>query len=150
FSGSIRHPVRSPDGRVGGYRAFCDAGHRMPDRGALITSVPSTEVPMQTQIAQAAPVTGAPCHAAATQATPDAVLIERIAGGNKVAMQILFARYNVRVYRFVLRMVRDQLLAEDLVSDVFLDVWRQADRFEARSAVSTWLLAIARFKALSA
>jgi len=36
------------------------------------------------------------------------------------------------------------------LSDVFLDVWRQADRFQARSSVSTWLLAIARFKALSA
>jgi RNA polymerase sigma-70 factor (ECF subfamily) len=33
---------------------------------------------------------------------------------------------------------------------VFLDVWRQAGKFEGRSAVSTWLLAIARFKALSA
>jgi len=40
-------------------------------------------------------------------------------------------------------------VAEDLISEVFLDVWRQADRFEGRSAVSTWLLAIARFKALS-
>src|SRR5262249_48340071 len=36
------------------------------------------------------------------------------------------------------------------ISEVFLDVWRQANRFEGRSAVSTWLLAIARFKALSA
>ena len=33
---------------------------------------------------------------------------------------------------------------------MFLDVWRQADRFEARSSVSTWILSIARFKALSA
>ena len=41
-------------------------------------------------------------------------------------------------------------MAEDLLSDVFLDVWRQAATFEARSAVSTWLLAIARYKALSA
>ena len=41
-------------------------------------------------------------------------------------------------------------MAEDLISEVFLDVWRQAGRFEGRSAVSTWLLAIARFKALSA
>jgi RNA polymerase sigma-70 factor (ECF subfamily) len=54
------------------------------------------------------------------------------------------------VYRFVLRMVRDETLAEDLLSDVFFDVWRQADRFEARAAVSTWILGIARFKALSA
>jgi RNA polymerase sigma-70 factor, ECF subfamily len=55
----------------------------------------------------------------------------------------------VRVYRFVLRLVRNEASAEDLISEVFLDVWRQADRFEGRSAVSTWLLAIARFKALS-
>jgi RNA polymerase sigma-70 factor, ECF subfamily len=41
-------------------------------------------------------------------------------------------------------------LAEDLLSDVFFDVWQQAGRFEGRSAVSTWLLSIARFKALSA
>jgi RNA polymerase sigma-70 factor (ECF subfamily) len=54
------------------------------------------------------------------------------------------------VFRFVVRLVRDESVAEDLISDVFLDVWRQAGRFEQRSAVSTWLLAIARFKALSA
>ena len=65
-------------------------------------------------------------------------------------MQVLFARHHVRIYRFVLRLVRDQSKAEDLISEVFLDVWRQADRFEGRSTVSTWLLAIARFKALSA
>jgi RNA polymerase sigma-70 factor (ECF subfamily) len=65
-------------------------------------------------------------------------------------MQVLFARHHLRVYRFVLRLVRDESVAEDLISEVFLDVWRQADRFEGRSAVSTWLLAIARFKALSA
>ena len=64
-------------------------------------------------------------------------------------MQVLFARHQVRVYRFALRLVGNQTVAEDLISEVFLDVWRQADRFEGRSAVSTWLLAIARFKALS-
>jgi RNA polymerase sigma-70 factor (ECF subfamily) len=84
------------------------------------------------------------------QATSDEALIVRIATGDKVAMQVLFARHHVRVYRFVLRLVRDQTRAEDLISEVFLDVWRQAGRFEARSAVSTWLLAIARYKALSA
>src|SRR5436853_3455986 len=84
------------------------------------------------------------------QATSDEALIGRIAGGDKLAMQVLFARHHVRVFRFVLRLVRDQTQAEDLISEVFLDVWRQAGRFEARSAVSTWLLAIARYKALSA
>jgi RNA polymerase sigma-70 factor (ECF subfamily) len=41
-------------------------------------------------------------------------------------------------------------VAEDLLSDVFFDAWQQAGRFEGRAAVTTWLLSIARFKALSA
>jgi hypothetical protein len=46
--------------------------------------------------------------------------------------------------------VSHETLAEDVLSEVFLDVWRQAARFECRSSVSTWLLSIARHKALSA
>lgn len=65
-------------------------------------------------------------------------------------MQVLYARHHVRVFRFVIRIVRDESTAEDLISDVFLDVWRQAGRFQGRSSVSTWMLAMARFKALSA
>jgi RNA polymerase sigma-70 factor (ECF subfamily) len=84
------------------------------------------------------------------QTTSDEVLIARIAGGDRLAMQVLFARHQVRVYRFVLRLVRNEATAEDLISEVFLDVWRQAGKFEGRSAVSTWMLSIARFKALSA
>jgi RNA polymerase sigma-70 factor (ECF subfamily) len=84
------------------------------------------------------------------QATSDEALIGRIAAGDKLAMHLLFARHHVRVYRFVLRLVRDESLAEDLISEVFLDVWRQAGRFERRSSVGTWLLAIGRHKALSA
>src|ERR1044072_4056698 len=86
----------------------------------------------------------------ANPATSDEVLIGRIASGDRLAMQVLFARHHVRGFRFVLRLVRDEAAAEDLISEVFLDVWRQAGRFEGRAAVSTWLLAIARFKALSA
>jgi len=77
-------------------------------------------------------------------------LLQRVAAGNGLAMQVLFARHQVRVYRFVLRRVGNAAVAEELTSDVFLDVWQQAGRFEGRSAVSTWLLAIARFKALAA
>ena len=65
-------------------------------------------------------------------------------------MQVLYGRHHVRVFRFGLRVVRDEQVAEDLISEVFLDVWRQAGKFEGRSAVTTWLLAITRFKALSA
>jgi RNA polymerase sigma-70 factor (ECF subfamily) len=84
------------------------------------------------------------------QTSSDEVLIARIANGDRLAMQVLFARHHVRIYRFVLRLVRNEATAEDLISEVFLDVWRQAAKFEGRSQVSTWMLSIARFKALSA
>ncbi|MDU6241526.1 MAG: sigma-70 family RNA polymerase sigma factor, partial [Bradyrhizobium sp.] len=86
----------------------------------------------------------------AAQATTDDMLLESIADGDRTAMHTLYARHNVRVYRFILRIVRDTTIAEDLVSQVFLDVWRTAKQFEGRSQVSTWLLSIARFKALTA
>jgi RNA polymerase sigma-70 factor, ECF subfamily len=87
---------------------------------------------------------------AARENSSDAALIKRVAAGDRLAMQTLFARHRVAVYRWVLRLVNDEVLAEDLLSEVFLDVWRQATSFEARASVSTWLLAIARYKALSA
>jgi RNA polymerase sigma-70 factor (ECF subfamily) len=83
------------------------------------------------------------------QTPADEVLIGRIAKGDRLAMETLFSRYRLPVYRFVLRMVRNPATAEDLNSDVFLDVWRQAGTFEGRSTVSTWIFSIARFKALN-
>jgi RNA polymerase sigma-70 factor, ECF subfamily len=88
--------------------------------------------------------------ATAAETSSDEILIERIAAGNKLAMQALFARHRTSVYRWLLRFVSNETLAEDLLSEVFLDVWRQAARFECRSSVSTWLLSIARHNALSA
>src|SRR5246500_442258 len=87
---------------------------------------------------------------AAPETSSDEMLIRRIAEGDQLAMRTLFGRHRVPLYRWLLRLVGDEALAEDLLSDVFLDVWRQAAAFEARSSVSTWLLAIARYKALSA
>ena len=86
----------------------------------------------------------------ATSVLADENLIKQIAEGNKLAMRALFARHQVRVYRFILRIVRDSALAEDVVSEVFIDAWQHAGRYEGRSSVSTWLLGIARHKALTA
>jgi RNA polymerase sigma-70 factor (ECF subfamily) len=80
----------------------------------------------------------------------DEMLLKRVAEGDKAAMHIMFASHRVRVFRFIQGMVRNAVIADDLVSQVFLDVWRSANRFEGRARVSTWLLSIARFKALSA
>jgi len=89
-------------------------------------------------------------QAAAPETASDDMLIRRIAQGDQLAMRMLFGRHRVPLYRWFLRLAGDEALAEDLLSDVFLDVWRQAATFESRSSVSTWLLAIARHKALSA
>jgi RNA polymerase sigma-70 factor, ECF subfamily len=80
----------------------------------------------------------------------DDTLIADVAAGDKLAMKVLYARHNVRVYRFALRLTRDEALAEDVVSEVFLHAWRGAGSFQAKSKVSTWLLAIAHNKAKDA
>jgi RNA polymerase sigma-70 factor (ECF subfamily) len=84
------------------------------------------------------------------QQISDEALVGLIARGDKHAMQVLFARYGVRMFRFLMRFVDSESVAEDLVSEAFIDVWRHAGQYKARSLVSTWLLAIARHKALSA
>jgi RNA polymerase sigma-70 factor (ECF subfamily) len=83
------------------------------------------------------------------QDNSDQALLEAIADGDRRAMQVLYRRHHVRVYRFVLRITNVTSLAEDLVSEVFFAVWRRAGAFEGKSQVSTWILAIARHKALS-
>jgi RNA polymerase sigma-70 factor, ECF subfamily len=99
----------------------------------------------------ASAVAAAPAIAAAAgEYSSDEILVERIAAGDKLAMQVLFARHRTNVYRWLLRFVGNETVADDLLSDVFLDVWQQAGRFEGRAAVTTWLLSIARYKALSA
>jgi RNA polymerase sigma-70 factor (ECF subfamily) len=80
----------------------------------------------------------------------DRALIKAIAQQDRRAMALLYARHSAQVFRFVLRMTGDASLAEDVVSDVFLEVWRRAGGFQARSRLSTWLIAIARNKMLSA
>jgi RNA polymerase sigma-70 factor, ECF subfamily len=76
-------------------------------------------------------------------------LIQSIARGDKRAMHVLFAHHRLHVYRFALRLVAEREAAEDLVSEVFLQVWHHANRFEGGCRVSTWLLAITRNMALS-
>jgi RNA polymerase sigma-70 factor (ECF subfamily) len=79
----------------------------------------------------------------------DESLMVRVAQGDRRAIRLLFDRYQLRVYRFVLRLVGNSATAEDIVSEVFLELWRHAASFEGRARLSTWILAIARNKAAS-
>jgi RNA polymerase sigma-70 factor (ECF subfamily) len=92
----------------------------------------------------------APARRSSANMTTDETLLALIGKGDKEAMRILFVRHQVRVFRFLLRIVKNEDTAQDLLNEVFIDVWRGAARFEARSQVTTWILGIARFKALSA
>jgi RNA polymerase sigma-70 factor (ECF subfamily) len=85
-----------------------------------------------------------------TSAASDDVLVSRIARGEQAALRALMARHQVRIGRFIRRFVGDRTLVEDLVCDTFFAAWQQAPHFENRSSVATWLMAIARYKALSA
>jgi RNA polymerase sigma-70 factor, ECF subfamily len=97
---------------------------------------------------------GLPKHPMAKFRSPngqsDQSLIKDVAAADQAAMRTLYLRHNASVFRFIARMVNDAGRAEDLVSEVFIDVWSQADHYQCRSQVLTWILSIARHKALSA
>lgn len=77
-------------------------------------------------------------------------LLKGIAAGDSKALERLFALTQTRVFRFLMRMVKNRALAEDLVNEVFLAVWQNAHRYEGRSQPVTWILSIAHNKAASA
>ena len=79
----------------------------------------------------------------------DVDLISRIARKDRLALRSFFARYHMRLYRYLVRLTRNDALAEDLVNEVFLNVWRKADGFQGKSAVSSWLFSIAHNRAIS-
>lgn len=80
----------------------------------------------------------------------DAELLSGMVRGDRGAVTRLMARHKVRVYRFIAARVRNDAIAEEIANEVFLEAWRSAARFAGQSSVSTWLLAIAHHKAVSA
>jgi RNA polymerase sigma-70 factor (ECF subfamily) len=76
-------------------------------------------------------------------------IIRRIAQGDEAALGDLYDRYSRPVYAMVLRMVRSEVDAEEIVQDVFLTVWRSARSFDAeRAKVFTWVVTVARNRAI--
>ena len=79
----------------------------------------------------------------------DNELLARIAGKDPGALRSLYTLYNVRIYRFLIRLTGNEALAEECVNETFLKVWLKAQSFGGQSSVSTWLFTIARNEALS-
>lgn len=74
----------------------------------------------------------------------DALLLSAFAQGDAVAFEVLLARHQRPVFNFLLRSVRDQARAEDLLQEVFLRVIQNADQFQRNAKFTTWMYAIAR------
>jgi len=79
----------------------------------------------------------------------DREAVARMIDGDQNGLAALYDRHGRFVYSLALRIVRDQADAEDVTQDVFVQVWRQADRFDpARGSVVGWMLTITRARAI--
>lgn len=83
-------------------------------------------------------------------ADTDEALLARIVRGDEVAFEPLFRSYQQRLFRYLVGLVRDDSVAEELVCETMTEVWRNADTFQGRSRVSTWIFGIASNKAKTA
>jgi RNA polymerase sigma-70 factor, ECF subfamily len=80
----------------------------------------------------------------------DRMLLERIVAGDRGAFEILYGRHERRAFRYLLTLISDVHAAEDALVEAMTTVWRNASKFRGDSRVSTWILGIARHKALDA
>jgi RNA polymerase sigma factor (sigma-70 family) len=77
----------------------------------------------------------------------DVDLLRCVAAGDRQALTDLYVRYRQPLYHYLLRLAGDPGLAEDLLQETFVAVWRSAGSFAGRSAVQTWLVGVARRQA---
>ena len=81
--------------------------------------------------------------------TSDNDLLHAVARGDESALAACYDRYRLILFGLILRILNDRQEAEDVLQEVFLQVWRRAGDFdEARGRAFTWLVTIARSRAL--
>ncbi len=80
-------------------------------------------------------------------ADPDQSILDRIARGDRDALAALYARYQAPLFRYLVQITGDHGLAEEVLQDTLVAVWKGAASFEGRSTVQTWLIGIARRQA---
>ncbi len=79
----------------------------------------------------------------------DSDIIHAVARGDELALAACYDRYRLILFSLILRILHDREEAEDVLQEVFLQVWRRAGDFdEARGRAFTWLVTIARSRAL--
>lgn len=79
----------------------------------------------------------------------DASLLESIAENDEFALGSLYERQSLGIFNYLVRLVKDQEVAEDLLQETYVSVWQGANQFKGRSSVKTWMFRIAHNKAIS-
>jgi RNA polymerase sigma-70 factor (ECF subfamily) len=88
-------------------------------------------------------------RSAPTDGDAERDLMRRMGSGDREAFSALYRRVERPLFGYLMKLVRERDLAEDVMSETMLEVWRQAGRFEGRSAVRTWIFSIAHHRAVS-
>ena len=78
----------------------------------------------------------------------DRALLAAVAAGDEAAFDRLYARYSTPLFNYLLSLVGERAVAEELLQETFLGLWQGAGRFRGRSSVRTWLYRIAHHKAV--
>ncbi|MGB0082566.1 MAG: sigma-70 family RNA polymerase sigma factor [Terracidiphilus sp.] len=87
---------------------------------------------------------------AQAQPVHDSALIERMMAGDEAALSTLYDRYSAMLFGMLMRILRDQQAAEEVLQDLFLQLWRNAAQFDAgRGSLPAWLMVSGRNRAIS-
>lgn len=80
----------------------------------------------------------------------DRDLVRRVADGDEQALRALYTSYGRRLYAYALRLTGNQVVAEEVIQDSFLAIWKNARGYRGDSRVTTWLLGIVHHQSLNA
>jgi RNA polymerase sigma-70 factor, ECF subfamily len=84
------------------------------------------------------------------QQASDSALVEHMMAGDESALAALYDRYSGMLFAMLLRVLRDRHAAEEVLQDLFLQLWRRAGSFDAkRGSLPAWLMVIGRNRAIS-
>jgi RNA polymerase sigma-70 factor, ECF subfamily len=119
------------------------AARRMPDK------IPNPIGDPARSTTRATSTTEKMANGRADAASDDATLLQRVRQGDQAAMAEVFDRYGRAVYSVALRILKDTGHAEDVMQEIFFQVWRNSDSFvQGRGSLGAWLVVVARNRSI--
>jgi RNA polymerase sigma-70 factor, ECF subfamily len=88
-------------------------------------------------------------HTIDPEVLSDWSLVKGVAARDERAFTVLYGRYSVAIYNYLVHMIYDPLVAEDLLQEIFFSIWKGAGRFRGQSSVKTWMYRIAHHQTVS-